>query len=156
MVDSFWKNGAPIIKNWSEEEIFFGRDRKVCHLAYVGLLLIPNGEYIFVESLAESSEYTITYDKCSNFETLKISFEEKFIIINGDVSLKVYLKDILFRDFIESKLVHFDHLGIRVSPEIFHCTKYGDKLEQEEIERQEYMSGNSLDIIVNQPIIEFI
>jgi len=156
LVDSFWKNGAPIIKNWSEEEIFSGLYRKVCHLEYVGLRLIPDGEYIFVESLAEYSNYTITYDKFSNFETLKISFEEKFIIINGDVSLKVNLKDIVYKDFIESKLVHFDELGIRVSPEIFHFTKYGDKLEQEKIESQEYMAGSSLDYIANRPIIEFM
>ena len=156
LVDSFWKNEAPITKNWSEEEIFSGLYRKVCHLEYVLLLLIPDGEYIFVESIAEYSTYTITYDKLSNFETLKISFEDKFIIINGDVSLKVNLKDIVYKDFIESKLVHFDELGIRVSSEIFHFTKYGDKFEQEKIERQEYMAGSSLDYIANRPIIEFI
>jgi hypothetical protein len=156
LVDSFWKNEAPIIKNWSEEEIFFGLYRKVCHLDYVLLRLIPDGEYIFVESIAEYSTYTITYDKFSNFETLKISFEDKFIIINGDVSLKVDLKDIVYKDFIESKLVHFDELGIRVSSEIFHFTKYGDKFEQEKIERQEYMAGSSLDYVANRPIVEFM
>ena len=157
LVDSFWKNGAPIINNWSEEEIIFsGLYRKVCHVEFIALKLDPDGEYIFVESIAEHSTYTITYDKFSNFETLKISFEDKFIIINGDVSLKVNLKDIVYKDFIESKLVHFDELGIRVFPEIFHFTKYGDKWEQEKIERQEYMAGNSLDYIVNRPIIEFI
>ena len=61
------------------------------------------------------------------------------------------IKDILYNDVINSKLLIFDSITIRVRTEVLTFTKYGENWEQEKIDRNLFSANGDNTYLINRP-----
>lgn len=156
-LDTFFKEPAPIVKNWSDDEVFIGKNSEYSHLSWVQLSLISNGKFEFSNKLSSGSRFVVSFDKFSGFDTLGFSFNGKSVIVNGSLLLTLSIPSELMDDIVQSGLLYFDQLGFRPkgNSDIFEFSKYGHNWEAEDNEADSFRNGVSTSFFTNRPKVEF-
>lgn len=158
LMDRFINGEAPVVKVWTDQEVFLGKTLEATHLSWVNLKMITDGKYNFQNELAKSSYYAIPFDKFSEFESLKITFEENNVVVTGSLSVTFTVPDDFHFDIYNSGLVYFDELGFRVkeASDILEFSHYGTEWEKERADADDFRNGISRDLFLNRPLLEFM
>jgi hypothetical protein len=154
----FYSSPVPIVKNWTDDEVFLGTHKETSHLSWIQLSLISDGKYQFNNKSSNNSLYVISYDKFSDFNSISISFKDNSIIIFGSITLTMNISSEFIDDTIKSGLLYLDELGFRPqhNSDIFVFKKYGEKWELEDAEAQEFRKGISSNYFMNRSKIEIL
>lgn len=154
----FFNDPTPIVKKWSDDEVFIGQHHETSHLSWVQLSLISNGKYEFSNKLSSSSLFVVTYDNLSEFQTLDFSFSGKSVSVNGSLLLTFSIPSEYISDTTQSGLLYVDQLGFRPKGirDIFEFSKYGHNWESERDEAAAFRKGASTNFMSNRPIVEFL
>lgn len=155
-LQKFFSGESPIVKVWTDSEVFMGTTSESTHLDWLSLELVSDGAYIFEHSLSDGASYTNTFKTFSNFDSLKFEFSNNSIKVYGSITLNMSVQADVYNDTVNSGLLLFQEIGFRPknNSDIFVFSKYGSEWEQEERDLQNFREGNSKNYTVNQPIIE--
>ena len=158
LLNTFIHGEAPQVKVWTDQEVFLGKTGEVTHLSWVNLKMITDGKYNFQNELAKSSYYAIPFDKLSDFESLKVTFEENKVVVNGSLSVTFTVPEDFHFDIYNSGLMYFDELGFRVKgvSDILEFSHYGTEWEKERSDADDFRNGISRDLFLNRPLLEFL
>jgi hypothetical protein len=154
----FYSSPVPIIKNWTDDEVFVGAHSETSHLSWIQLSLISDGKYQFNNRLSNNSNYVISYDMFSDFDSIRIVFNENSIRLVGSLTLTMNILSEFIDDTIKSGLLYLDELGFRPrhNGDVFVFKKYGDNWELEDIEAQEFRDGISSNYLMGRSKIEIL
>ena len=157
-MDRFINGEAPVVKVWTDQEVFLGKTMEATHLDWVNLKMITDGKYNFQNELAKSSYYVIPFDKFSEFESLKFTFVENKVVVTGSLSVTFTVPEDFHFDIYNSGLMYFDELGFRVkdASDILKFSHYGTEWEKERADADDFRNGISRDLFLNRPQLEFL
>jgi hypothetical protein len=151
------KNNEKIdIIKFSKTDILFGREREINHIDHFTLTLTSNISYSFENSLSDGSYYNISYGNFSKYENFSCKYNNGKIYINGEILFKLGIKDILYNDVINSGLLIFDSITIRVRTEVLTFTKYGKNWGQKKIDKNLFFANEDNIYLTNRPIVLLI
>jgi hypothetical protein len=146
------KNNEKIdIINLSKTDILFRKDRKINHIDHFTLKLTRNISYSFENALSDGSYYNISFNNFSKYDNFSCTYNNGKININGEILFKLGIKDILYNDLVNSGLLIFDSITIRVRTEVLTFTKYGENWEQEKIDRNLFSANGDSTYLTNRP-----
>jgi hypothetical protein len=149
------KNGEKIIlESWTDNDIYFGKNKSVVHIDYITLELISHPSYSFESHLSNSSFYTIGFQKISEFESFSCIYQNNEIVLNGEISFNIGIKDIVYNDFKNSGLVLFGEIGVRVEKDILVFDKYGLDWDKRSSDRDNYSKEANPTFSINRPIVK--
>jgi hypothetical protein len=157
-MDRFINGEAPVVKVWTDQEVFLGKTLEATHLSWVNLKMITDGIYNFQNELAKSSYYAITFDKFSEFESPKFTFVENKVSATGSLTVTFTVPDDFHFDIYNSGLMYFDELGFRVKgvSDILEFSHYGTAWEKERSDADDFRNGISRHLFLNRPQLEFL
>jgi hypothetical protein len=158
LLETFNTGDSPQVKVWTDQEVFLGKTLEATHLSWVNLKMITDGKYNFQNELAKSSYYAIPFDKFSEFESLKFTFEENKVVVSGSLSVTFTVPEDFHFDIYNSGLMYFDELGFRVkgASDILEFSHYGTEWEKERSDADDFRNGISRDLFLNRPQLEFL
>jgi len=155
-LQKFFAGENPIVKVWTDSEVFMGTNSESTHLDWVSLKLVSNGAYIFEHSLSDGANYTNAFKTFSKFDSLKFEISNNSIKVYGSITINMSVQAEVYNDTVNSGLLLFQEFGFRLknNSDIFVFSKYGSEWEDEERDLQNFREGNSKNYTINQPIIE--
>ena len=72
--------GKVTLESWSDNDIFFGKNKSVLHIDYMTLELISHPSYSFESPLSNGSFYTLGFQKISDLGSFSCHFKENEIL----------------------------------------------------------------------------
>lgn len=149
------KNGEKIIlESWTDNDIFYGKNKSVVYIDYITLELFSHPSYSLESPLSNGSFYAVGFQKISDFESFSCIYQENEIVLNGEISFHLGIKDVIYNDFKNSGLVLFGEIGIRVERDILVFDKYGADWDNRTSEREIYSKEANPSFSIDRPIVE--
>ena len=155
LVDTFFSKPL-IVKIWTEEEKLFGKTRETSHLDNITLNLMLKSSDNPKNTLSSWSSLVVGYDNLLQYEDVSISYLENSIIINGEIKLRLSVKDVIYPDLVQfSDRLYFDNLSFVVenSGDILEFNKYGLHWELAATEKKEYFQESNEAFVQQRPKI---
>jgi hypothetical protein len=155
ILSSFLAGEVPTVRKWSGADLFTGADGALSYLAWVNLELIPNSTYQFVSPLSRNATFTPTFENFTDFDSLSFKLESDKMVVNGKLAMKFSVKEVLYQDLLNSKLLSFNSFGFRPkgSSDILVFTKYGADWAKEREDLARFMEGTSTVYLDNAPLV---
>jgi hypothetical protein len=148
--------GKVTLESWSDNDIFFGKNKSIVHIDYMTLELISHPSYSFESPLSNGSFYTLGFQKISDLGSFSCHFKENEILLNGEISFNLGVKDVVYNDFKKSGLVLFGEIGVRLDSDILVFDKYGVDWEKKSSDKELYSKEANPTFSSDRPKVELI
>ena len=150
------QNETPVIRQWTENELFFGEDRKLNHLDHLTLNFATTKSDVLKQNISGWSRFPIVFQKIMDSSSLTMNFNQSILTINGQLSFQINIKDVLWEDV--SNLTHrilFSSISFRLknSGKLATFTKYGENWELEDKQKKLYIAELDDSYLLNLPTI---
>lgn len=158
LLQTFKFGQPPIVKVWTDSEVFNGTNGETSHLSWIKLRLLNNGTQSFSHKLSNGSNYVASFNNFIEFSTLSFTFSEEGISVKGSIVITLSILQEMLDDVTKSGLLYFDQFGFiaKNNTDLLEFSKYGHQWEKEREEEDLYSKGNSIDFISGRPKIEII
>ena len=158
LLQSFKFGQPPIVKVWTDSEVFNGTSGETSHISWIKLRLLNNGTQSFSHKLSNGSNYVASFNNFIEFSTLSFTFSEEGISVKGSMVITLSILQEMLDDVTKSGLLYFDQFGFiaKNNTDLLEFSKYGHQWEKEREEEDLYSKGNSVDFISGRPKIEII
>lgn len=155
ILSSFLAGDFPTVRKWSGTDLFTGTDGALSYLAWVNLELIPNSTYQFVSPLSRNATFSPTFENFIDFDSLSFKLVSDSMVVTGKLVMKFSVKEVLYQDLLNSKLLLFNSFGFRPkgSSDILVFTKYGADWAKEREDLARFMEGTSTVYLDNAPLV---
>jgi hypothetical protein len=144
------------LQAWTDNDIYYGKNKSVLHVDYITLVLFSHPSYSFENPLSKSSFYSVGFQKLSDFDNFKCVFTGGELVLNGEISFHISVKDVVFNDFKKSGLVLFGEVGIRVGVGLLVFEKYGIDWDKKSSEQKMYSDNGDFTFAEDRPIVTIL
>lgn len=147
---------TPVIRQWTENELFFGESGKLNHLDHLTLNLATTKSDVLKQNISGWSFFIIGFQKILDSSNLTMKINKSLLTINGQLTVTLNVKDVISEDV--SNLKHrilFSSLSFRVknSGKIATFNKYGVNWDLEEKQKKLYTAELDDSYLSNLPTI---
>ena len=158
LIQAFTSGDTPIIKVWSDEEVFTGVNSETSYLNWIRLRLLSNGSHSFSHNLSNGSGYIASFNNFVEFSSLTFTFSDNGIKATGSITVAMSILQEMLDDVTKSGLLYAESFGFSAKnhSDILVFTKYGHSWELERHEEELYTEGHSVDFISGRPKIEIV
>jgi hypothetical protein len=158
LLTAFFGEG-PIIRQWSDAERFIGTPRDFNHLDHISLALCTQKKDELKSILSSWSNYQVSVENFTDTSKLFISLVEGKVLLNGEISVQLGIKDVVRPDFLQfAKRLQLTSISFRVkdSGDLITVKKFGTNWELESQIKSAYINDESDDYIKDCPKVEVI
>jgi hypothetical protein len=150
------QNEIPVIRQWTENELFLGESGKLNHLDHLTLNLGTTKSDVLKQSISGWARFPIGFQKILDSSGLQMVFNKTLLTINGQITISLNVKESIWPDVtnFQHRLL-FSSLNFRLkhSGKIATFTKYGENWELESNQKKLYIAELDDSYVQNLPTI---